>query len=164
VDFSAFDTTVARRIQEVLSEILEAKEKFHLDFSVLEKYDPSFLFSFFEQKDKLDEMIRLLDHQGSLECFWSLRDVPKPEIKTATDDNDASIIIFEELKDVFKAYKGQLEIQGLKDLLEVLVHKELLVHKGLQEQPVVRVLRVLQDLREQLDLKVQLELRVLREV
>ena len=80
VDFSAFDATVARRIQEVLAEILEAKEKFHRDFSILEKYDPSFLFSFFEQKDKLGEMIRLLDHQGSLECFWSLRDVPKPEI------------------------------------------------------------------------------------
>jgi hypothetical protein len=80
VDFSAFDTSVTRRIQEVLSEILEAKEKFHGDFSVLEKYDPSFLFSFFEQKDKLAEMIRFLEHEGSLECFWSLRDVPKPEI------------------------------------------------------------------------------------
>ncbi|WP_373524405.1 AAA domain-containing protein [Aquiflexum sp.] len=80
VDFSGFDPAVSKRIQEVFSEIGALKENFETDFSKLEEYDPSFLFSFYEQKSKLDELIHLLHHQESLNCFWSLKAIPKAEI------------------------------------------------------------------------------------
>lgn len=80
VDFSGFDPVVSKRIQEVFLEIREVKENFENDFSDLEDYDPSFLFSFYEQKSKLEELIQLLHHQESLDRFWSLKNIPKTEI------------------------------------------------------------------------------------
>ncbi len=80
VDFSGFDPAVSKRIQEVFTEISEIKVDFESDFSKLEEYDPSFLFSFFEQKAKLEELVHLLHHKESLDRFWSLKDIPKSEI------------------------------------------------------------------------------------
>lgn len=80
VDFSGFDPAVSKRIQEVFSEIREIKENFEADFLGFEEYDPSFLFSFFEQKSKLEEIIHLLHHKESSDRFWSLKDIPKTEI------------------------------------------------------------------------------------
>lgn len=80
VDFSGFDPGVSKRIQEVFSEVRDVKENFEMDFSKLEEYDPSFLFSFYEQKSKLEELIHALHHQESLGRFWSLKDIPKAEV------------------------------------------------------------------------------------
>ncbi|WP_373496587.1 AAA domain-containing protein [Aquiflexum sp.] len=80
VDFSGFDPAVSKRIQEVVAEIREVKENFEYDFSKLEEYDPSFLFYFYEQKPKLEELIHLLHHKESLDRFWSLKDIPRTEI------------------------------------------------------------------------------------
>lgn len=80
VDFSSFEPGVSRRIQEVMSEIFLLKQGFEDDFSDLESFEPSFLFSFFEQKQKIQELLKILKNEENLPLFWELKSISKNEM------------------------------------------------------------------------------------
>lgn len=80
VDFSSFGPEVSKRIQEVMSEIHHLRLNFERDFSNLTSFEVSFLFSFFEQKQKIIDLQKLLKEEESLALFWSLKDLPPSEV------------------------------------------------------------------------------------
>ncbi|MCH6235213.1 AAA domain-containing protein [Cognataquiflexum rubidum] len=80
VDFSSFGAEVSKRIQEVMSEIHHLKLNFEKDFSHLTSFEVSFLFSFFEQKQRILDLQKLLKEEEILALFWSLKDLPSGEV------------------------------------------------------------------------------------
>ena len=80
VDFSSFEPAVSKRIQEVMSEIHQLKQNFEKDFSNMASFEVSFLFSFFEQKQKIKELLKLLKEEEILNLFWSIKDLPTGEV------------------------------------------------------------------------------------
>lgn len=80
VDFSSFGPEVSKRIQEVISEIHQLRQNFEKDFSHLASFEVSFLYSFFEQKQRILDLQKLLKDEEILVLFWSLKDLPSGEV------------------------------------------------------------------------------------
>ena len=80
VDFSSFEPAVSKRIEEVISEIHLLKQSFEEDFTSLDSFESSFLFSFFEQKQKIQDLLKLLKQEQNLHLFWILKNLPESEV------------------------------------------------------------------------------------
>lgn len=80
VDFGAFSPTVSNRIKEVVREIAALKSAFEADLALLESFDLSFLFSFFEQKETLVKLAKLAKDKEIWEVFWNLREIGKEQV------------------------------------------------------------------------------------
>ncbi|MCL6257518.1 AAA domain-containing protein [Aquiflexum sp. TKW24L] len=80
VDFSSFEPAVSKRMQEVISEIHTLKKGFENDFVNLKSFKASFLFSFFEQKQKIYDLLELLKDDEKLNLFWTVKALPQNEV------------------------------------------------------------------------------------
>lgn len=69
VDFSDFGSSVQKRLQEVLKEILEFKEEIAIHFDKGKGADISYFFILFDQKKKLSELKQYLSHEESCNIF-----------------------------------------------------------------------------------------------
>lgn len=69
VDFSDFGSSVQKRIQEVLREILEFKEEIAFHFEKGKGGDISYFFILFDQKKKLSELKLHLNHEETRRIF-----------------------------------------------------------------------------------------------
>lgn len=147
VDFSSFEPAVSKRMREVMSEIQKLKQSFEDDFSDLKSFDSSFLFSFFEQKQKIQELLKLLKQEENLTLFWSLKDLPTNDVDLLWLEHklDAIKSLFAEEGIEWHCRDGEVEIH-LQLSLEFLERKKgwrrnfPLLWKKKRFQPVYRLL------------------------
>ncbi len=80
VDFSNFGTSAAKRIKETLLEIELLKTNFNEVLSDIKGLDSTYLFSIYDQKDKLNAIKHYLHHEESRVYFDQIKAVPIKEL------------------------------------------------------------------------------------
>ncbi|MFD2203264.1 AAA domain-containing protein [Shivajiella indica] len=80
INFSSFGPSVPKRIQGILDEINNSKQKIELRFKENAGFDSSFLFILFEQKEKLEHLYHFLLKEETREIFGNIREVEAGKI------------------------------------------------------------------------------------
>lgn len=125
VDFSSFEPSVSKRIQEVISEIHQVRQNFEKDFLNLTSFEVSFLFSFFEQKQKIEELLKILSQEENRNVFWILKDLQPSEVDTLWLEHKMDTIksLFAEQGIEWHSKEGEVE-NNLRLSLEFLERKK----------------------------------------
>ncbi|RPA68337.1 DUF4011 domain-containing protein [Cyclobacteriaceae bacterium YHN15] len=80
VNFSSFGPSVLKRLQETLNEINLFKLKIEKQFEGESGFDISFLFTLFEQKEKIEQLKNYLNKEETRELFLNIKDVDAGKI------------------------------------------------------------------------------------
>ena len=76
VDFSGFGTAAAQRIKETLAEIDDLKTRFNKAFGDTTGFDSTYLFSLYDQREKIQILKHFLHREDSQKAFDQIKDVP----------------------------------------------------------------------------------------
>ncbi|SNR97354.1 Superfamily I DNA and/or RNA helicase [Belliella buryatensis] len=92
VDFSGFGAAAAQRIKETLTEIDDLKSRFDEIFGETTELDSTYLFSLYDQREKLQALKHFLHRVDSQKAFDQIKDVPIEEFDLLWIENKVETV------------------------------------------------------------------------